>query len=111
MKKQVFIFTILAMLICPCINATVFLFTQTTHPVSVTCMPMENLCCLKEGKSTSINILYLIEFGDAGIDTAAKCGCIRKVYYVNQYPKQAFYFSSKNLQLCFMGIRCTTYLS
>ena len=84
MKK--YIFTLFLMLVlAPCANATALLFTHTTHPISATPMPLCcNSCCLKEGKAMSLNILYLFEFGDAGVDTAAKLGCINQIYYVNQ---------------------------
>lgn len=84
MLKKFLIGVLLTFLFYSSANATGLIFTQTTHPISATCLPLCNLNCLKEGKASSINILYLFEWGDAGIDTAAKSGCIKQVFVVNK---------------------------
>lgn len=75
---------LLSCLFCQNVDSMGLIATHSVHPVSATFLPMKNLCCLKEGRSTAINILYLFEFGDAGIDTAANQGCITHIHYVNK---------------------------
>lgn len=66
-------------------NAMGLFMTHTTNPVTATGVPAcKDLCCLRSGESSSLNVLWLFEFGDAGIDSAAKCGCVRQIIYVDQ---------------------------
>lgn len=58
--------------------------------------------CLKEGRATSLNILYLFEFGDSGIDSAACNGCIKQVYYVNK-EETSFFILFKKLTTVVYG--------
>lgn len=50
---------------------------------------------LKKGESATINILGLIETGDASIDTAAKNGNIKKICYIDIHTKSIFIFWTK----------------
>lgn len=49
---------------------------------------------LKKGESSAINILGLVEMGDAGIYKAAKSAGIKQVYYVDVIKEKlyAYYF-------------------
>ena len=60
-------------------NATALFFTDATYPVTATGVDVCDLSDLKRGQSSSINILWLVEVGDASIDKAAKDAGITKI--------------------------------
>lgn len=94
--KNYFILLIFAIIVSiNSANATGLIFTQATHPLSATCLPLCDMCCYKEGKATTLNLLYLFEFGDGGIDAAACNGCIQQIYYVNQTESSFLFFFKK----------------
>lgn len=63
------------------------IFTNTSTPVDVAKISPEqkdiDLSTLKVGESTTRNILYVVEIGDASISEAAKRGGITNVKYVD----------------------------
>ncbi len=64
-------------------NATALFFTDATYPVTATGVEVEDLSDLKRGQSSSVNILWLVEVGDASIDKAAKDAGITKISHVD----------------------------
>lgn len=78
-------------------NAMGLFYTNATYPLTATGAKVDNLDELKKGTSSSNNILFLIEIGDAGIDTAAKKGNIKKISYVDVHEKNIFIFWRKVL--------------
>ncbi len=80
--KKIILGFMFSLLLCAPANAFGFIFTSTTHPLTATCSGVKP-CCLRCGESGSLNILYLFEFGDAGIDAAVKDGCICRIHHVD----------------------------
>ena len=66
-----------------CANATALFFTDATYPVTATGVDVCDLSDLKRGQSSSVNILWLVEVGDASIDKAAKDAGITKISHVD----------------------------
>lgn len=91
MKKLLLIILFFALL-CPSTNAMGLLFTQSTRPVGITCTRACDVCRLRCGCSSSINILWLFEVGDSGIDAAAKDGCIKQIMYADRTESTFFIF-------------------
>lgn len=62
------------------------IYTNSSFPVEVAKTSNENIDLkkLKSGESTSNNILWIIEVGDSGIQTAVKNGGITKIHYVDK---------------------------
>lgn len=81
MKKVISGF-LLSVLLCAPANAFGLFFTSTTHPLTGTCA-IGKPGCLRCGESNSLNILYLFEFGDSGVDAAVKDGCICRIHYID----------------------------
>jgi hypothetical protein len=50
----------------------------------------QNLLFLKSGKASVINIMKLVQWGDAGVYQAAMNGKITKVYYIEVNRKKLF---------------------
>ena len=76
-------------------NAMGLIFTQATKPVTATCVKGCDPCCIRCGCSNYINILGLFEFGDGGIDAAAKNGCIKLIQHVDQTESSFLIFFRK----------------
>ncbi len=74
------------------------IYTNVTLPLSASKFKENNIVnvsnlnysSLRQGKSSKINILKLVEIGDAGIMAAAKDGNIKKIHYV-ETKKQKVY--------------------
>lgn len=82
----------LCLVLSPHANAMGLISTYATHPITATGVPIRDINCLREGESSSLNILYLFEFGDAGIDAAAKCGCVRQITFVDKTESSFLFF-------------------
>lgn len=76
-------------------NAMGFFYTNTDYPITATGANVENLRDLKKGTSSCSNVLFLVEMGDAGIDTAAKNGGIKKISHIDVNEKSIFIFWRK----------------
>lgn len=70
-------------------------FSNVTYPLTATGVQVEDLNHLKKGKSMSKNILYCVEWGNAGVDEAAKNGGINKISYIDVNEKTIFIFFKK----------------
>lgn len=101
MKKFLIIFCFVLMS-NSCVNATGLFYTDTTYPITATGAKVQDFSILKKGTSSTNNILYLIEIGDASIDTAAKNGCIKKISYIDIREKSIFIFW-KNIKVTVYG--------
>ena len=97
--KKIFLTMLIAGFICILnqisANATALFYTNATYPVTATGLSIEDLQSLKKGKSSSTNILFLVETGDAGIDRAAKNGGITKISHIDDNDKMIFIFWRK----------------
>lgn len=91
MKKLLFIL-LFCLLFNQSANAMGLIFTQSTRPVGITCVRACDLCHLRCGCASSVNILWLFEFGDSGIDAAAKDGCIKQIIYADRTESTFFIF-------------------
>lgn len=67
-------------------------YTDVNYPVTATGVKVNDLSELKEGKSEAINVLWVVEVGDAGVDKAAKNGNIKKISYIDVREKTVFIF-------------------
>ncbi len=84
-----------------CANATGLFYTNATYPVTATGTKVQDLSKLKKGEANTNNILFLVEIGDAGIDTAAKNGGIKKISHIDIQEKSVFIF--------WRGLKVTVY--
>ena len=73
-------------------NAMGLFYTNTTYPVTATGTKVQDLSKLKKGEASTTNILYIVEIGDASIDTAAKNAGITKISHIDIQEKSVFIF-------------------
>ena len=94
MKK---ILIVLIMILFSNLNAYAFglFYTNATYPVTATGAKVEDLTKLKKGSSSTNNILFCVEFGNASIDEAVKNAGITKVSYMDINEKSVFIFWRK----------------
>ena len=76
-------------------NAMGFFYTDATYPITATGSKVEDLSNLRRGQATATNILYLVETGDAGIDTAARNGGISKISHIDVNEVSVLFFFRK----------------
>lgn len=67
-----------------------------------------DLSNLKKGESGSMNILYLFEIGDSGINAAAKQGNIKKIHYV-ETKNEKIYIPLLFFPIYVKGIKTVVY--
>lgn len=75
-------------------NAMGLFYTDSSYPVTATGTKVD-LTKLKSGKSESINVLFFVEVGDAGIEKAAKAGGISKISFIDINETTVFIFFRK----------------
>ena len=92
MKKILTILGLIFLLSGTKTNAMGLFYTNTTYPISATGATIQDLSTLKKGTASSNNILFLVETGDASIDTAAKNGGIKKISHIDIEEKSVFIF-------------------
>ncbi len=73
-------------------NAMGMFYTDAHYPVTATGAKVQDLQGLKQGIANTNNVLFLVETGDASIDTAAKNGGIKKISYIDVHEKSVFIF-------------------
>ena len=74
-------------------NAMGFIYTDSTYPITATGVQSpQDLSSLKKGESSAINILGVAEWGDAGINKAAKDGNIKNINFIDVNVKTVFFF-------------------
>ncbi len=78
MKKILVILGLVFMLTGTQVNAMGGFYTNATYPITATGAKVQDLSTLKKGTASTNNVLFLVETGDASIDTAAKNGGIKK---------------------------------
>lgn len=101
MKKILAILGLAFMLTATQANAMGLFYTDATYPVTATGSKVQDLSTLKKGTASTNNILFLVETGDASIDTAAKNGGIKKISHIDIHEKSVFIF--------WKGVRVTVY--
>lgn len=101
MKKILTVLGLLFMLSGTQANAMGLFYTDATYPVTATGVKTENLSAMKKGTASTTNILFLVEVGDASIDTAAKNGGISKISHIDIQEKSVFIF--------WRGVKVTVY--
>lgn len=92
MKKILTVLGLIFMLTGAQANASGLFYTDATYPVSATGSKVKDLSTLKKGTASTNNILYLVETGDASINTAAKNGGITKISHIDIREKSVFIF-------------------
>ena len=90
MKKILAIIGLAFMLTGTQANAMGLFYTDATYPVTATGTKVQDLSTLKKGTASTNNILYIVEVGDASIDTAAKNGGIKKISHIDIQEKSIF---------------------
>jgi len=74
-------------------NAMGLLYTNTDYPITATGVTSpSDLHTLKQGQSSALNVLGLVEMGDAGINKAAKDGDIKKINFIDINVKTVLFF-------------------
>lgn len=94
MKKLLFTLIIMVGLSMPTYAMGLF-YTNATVPVTATGNILKDSSCLKKGESSATSILFLVELGDAGINTAARNAGITKIDFVDVNEKSVFIFFRK----------------
>lgn len=97
MKKKFFkkIFLLIFLLqVYNVVNAMGLFYTNSSYPVTATGAKID-LAKLKFGSSDSINVLWCVEVGDAGIEKAMKNGGINKISFIDINEKTFFIFFKK----------------
>lgn len=84
--------TILAFATQNSANALGLFYTNATYPVTATGSKIQDLSILKKGSSSTTNILFCIEVGDASIDEAVRNAGIKKISYIDMNEKSVFIF-------------------
>lgn len=92
MKKILTVLGLAFMLTATQANAMGLFYTDATYPVTATGAKVQDLSKLKKGTASTNNILFVVETGDASIDTAAKNGGIKKITHVDITEKSVFIF-------------------
>ena len=90
MKKRflVCLFCFMVLFIAqPKANAMAFFYTDATYPITATGAKVQDLSNLRRGQSSATSVLFLVETGDASIDTAARNGGITKISTVDVKTK------------------------
>ena len=71
-------------------------YTNANYPVAATgATSPDDLTELKKGKSSALNVLGIVEVGDAGINKAAKESNIKKINFIDINEKSVFIFFKK----------------
>jgi hypothetical protein len=72
------------------------LYTNTEYPLLVTgARARSGIEALKKGEASTVNVLFLFEFGDAGLDRITKQSGITKVHFVDVHERTLFLFFRK----------------
>ena len=98
MKKILFflaLFLVFSYLCAGKANAMGLFYTNSTYPITATGNEIKDLSKLKKGSASTNNILYFVELGDAGIDTAANKAGIKKISHIDVNEKTIFIFWRK----------------
>ncbi len=82
-------------------NAMGLFYTNATYPVTATGTKVQDLSKLKKGEASTTNVLFIVEVGDASIDTAAKNAGITKISHIDIQEKTVFIF--------WRGVKVTVY--
>ena len=77
-------------------NAMGVFYTNATYPVTATGTKVASPSDLKKGSSSTTNVLFLVEVGDASIDEAAKKAGIKK-YHILIWMKRVYSSFGGNL--------------
>ena len=97
LKRKSFLIFFAALILPGCAyNSPVpgILYTGTTFP-SGDKVKLDSETASKQGKSSCYSILYLIAFGDCGIESAMKDGGITKIHHVDSSSMNFMYFFFK----------------
>lgn len=70
-------------------------YTNANYPVTATGVKIDDLSRLKKGESDAINVLWVVEVGDAGVDKAAKNAGIKEISYIDVREQTIFIFFKK----------------
>lgn len=93
--KKFLLLAIFSLFLCAPAHASGLFYTNATYPVTATGLSNQDLYRLKQGSSTTKNILFLVETGDASIDKAAKRAGITKISHIDVHEYSIFIFYRK----------------
>jgi hypothetical protein len=78
------------------VNALGLFYTNVDYPITATgASNGQSPSSLKKGTGQSMNILGLVETGDAGIREAASNGGVKKIHFIDVNEKSVFFFFRK----------------
>lgn len=97
MKKLLFLllFSALFLLNQQKSEAMGLFYSDVTYPITATGVSTADIKTLKKGEAVSKNVLFCVEWGNAGIDEAAKNGGIKQISYIDIHEKTIFIFWRK----------------
>lgn len=76
-------------------DAMGFFYTDATYPITATGAKVQDLSNLRRGQASATSVLFLVETGDAGIDTAARNGGITKISHIDVNETTVLFFFRK----------------
>lgn len=77
-------------------NAMGFFYTDATYPITATGVKSpEDLSSLRKGEASTMNILGVAEWGNAGVAKAAKDANIKNINYIDVNEKTVLFFFRK----------------
>lgn len=76
-------------------NAMGFIYTNASYPVTATGINTPDLHKLKKGSASTMNVLFAVEWGDAGVNKAAQAGNIKNISYIDIHEKTVLFFFRK----------------
>jgi len=76
-------------------NAMGIFYTDATYPITATGAKVPDLSNLRKGQASATSVLFLVETGDAGIDTAARNGGITKISHIDVNEMTVLFFFRK----------------
>lgn len=76
-------------------EAMALFYTDATYPITATGSEVKDLTVLKKGESSATSVLFLVEVGDAGINTAAHNGGITKISHIDIRETTVLFFFRK----------------
>ncbi|MBQ7764394.1 TRL-like family protein [bacterium] len=97
--KKILLTALFCLIICftvqPKANAMGIFYTDATYPITATGAKVQDLSNLRRGQASATSVLFLVETGDAGIDTAARNGGITKISHIDVNEMTVLFFFRK----------------
>jgi len=93
MKKIILCLALFVLLLQAPANAMGLFYTDTTYPLLATGVKStKDISCLAKGTASALNVLFIVQVGDAGLSAASRDGNIKQVYFADVNEQSVFIF-------------------